>query len=54
MRATEAALELAAEAVVQIGRRKDLQILDSEIEPRAKVAEIVVDTTFALKRRSLI
>jgi hypothetical protein len=54
MRATAAALELAAEAVVQIGRRKDLQILDPEIEPRAKVAEIIVDTTFALKRRSLI
>lgn len=54
VRATEAALELAAEAVVQIGRRKDLQILNQEIEPRTKVTEIIADTTFALKRRSLI
>lgn len=54
VRPTEAALKLAAKAVVQIGRRKDLQILDQEIEPRARVAEIVVDTTFALKRRRLI
>jgi hypothetical protein len=54
VRPTEAALKLAAQAVVQIGRRKDLQILDQEIEPRAKIAEIVVDTTFALKRRRLV
>jgi hypothetical protein len=50
---SKAALELVAGAVLQIGARKHLQILDQEIEPRAEVAEIITDTTFALKRRSI-
>lgn len=49
-----AALELAADAVVQIGRRKDLQILGMEIEVRTDGSEIIEDRTFALKRRTLI
>jgi hypothetical protein len=54
VRRTEAALKLAARVVVQIGRRKDLQILDGEIEPWANVAELIADTTFAVKRRRLV
>jgi len=50
---TVAAWKLAARAVIQVGTRNDLQILKLEAEPRAIVADMLADTTFALKRRRL-
>jgi hypothetical protein len=48
-----AALQLAAFAVVHVGRRQDLQILSVPFEP-TNVADVLrVDTTFAVKRRCL-
>ena len=52
-RGTVAALELAARAVIQVGTRNDLQILKLEAEPTVIVADMLADTTFALKRRRL-
>jgi hypothetical protein len=52
-RGTVAALELAARAVIQVGTRNDLQLLKLDAEPRAIVADLLVDTTFALKRKRL-
>jgi hypothetical protein len=51
-----AALQLAAQAVIQVGRRHDLQILDVPIGvPDARAAAaLIADTAFAVKRRSLV
>ncbi|MES2221669.1 MAG: hypothetical protein V4587_11965 [Acidobacteriota bacterium] len=49
-----AALELAATAVIQVGRRKDLQILGVSFEPEDAVGALLADTAFAVKRRRLI
>lgn len=48
-----AALQLAAEAVIHIGRRQDLQILETGVDPRDAAAALRIDATFAVKRRSL-
>jgi len=48
-----AALQLAAIAVIQIGRRGDLQLLTVPIEPKDAADTLRSDTAFAVKRRSL-
>jgi hypothetical protein len=48
-----AALQLAAMAVVQVGRRQDSQILTVAIEPKDAASALRTDTAFAVKRRSL-
>jgi len=50
---TVKALQLAAMAVTQIGRRQDVQILNVAIEPQAAADALRADTTFAVRRRSL-
>jgi hypothetical protein len=50
---TFTALQLAALAVIQIGRRQDLGILTVGMEPNDSAEALVADTTFAVKRRSL-
>jgi hypothetical protein len=50
---TFAALQLAAMAVIQIGRRQGLQILTVPIEPKDAADVLRADTAFAVKRRSL-
>jgi hypothetical protein len=50
---TFTALQLAVVAVVQIGRREDLQILTVPIEPNDAADALRADTAFAVKRRSL-
>jgi hypothetical protein len=52
-RRTFSALQLAAMAVVDIGRRHDLQILAVPIEPKDAADVLRADTAFAVKRRSL-
>jgi hypothetical protein len=47
------ALQLAAMAVVHIGRRGDLQLLTVSIEPKDAADVLRADTAFAVKRRSL-
>jgi hypothetical protein len=47
------ALELAATVVIQIGRRKDLHILDVPIEPKNAANALLADATFAVRRRRL-
>lgn len=49
-----AALELAARALIQVGQRKDLQILDIPSEPDGPSKSLLADTTLAVKRRSLL
>jgi hypothetical protein len=48
-----AALQLTATAIVQVGRRADLQILTVPIEPKDAADALSIDTAFAVKRRSL-
>ena len=48
-----AALELAATVVIQVGRRKDVHILDLPIEPKSAVHALIADVTFAVRRRRL-
>jgi hypothetical protein len=50
---TFAALQLAAMAVVHVGRRQDLIILTVPIEPKGAADVLRADTAFAVKRRSL-
>jgi len=51
---TIGALGVVADALVQIGRRSDLAILSSvDIEPRDTAGQIIADTEFAVKRRTL-
>ena len=47
------ALQLAAMVVIYIGRPKDLHILNAAIEPNEAAKALVVDTAFAVRRRSL-
>ncbi len=47
------AMQLAAMAVVQIGRRRDLQLLTVPIDPKDAADALRTDTEFAVKRRSL-
>ena len=47
------AFELAATAVIQVGRRKDLKMLNVDIEPRDRSAAIRSDAEFAVRRRTL-
>jgi hypothetical protein len=48
------ALRVVAEAVAQIGQRKDLIILSvNEIEPADEVRALLADTEFSVKRRTL-
>jgi hypothetical protein len=47
------ALQLAAMAVIHIGRREDLQILNVPIEPWDAADVLRADTAFAVKRRNL-
>jgi hypothetical protein len=49
-----AALEVAARALIQIGQRKDLQILDIPFEPDGPRKALLADTTFAVMRRNLM
>jgi hypothetical protein len=39
--------------VIQIGRRKDLHILDVPIEPKNAANALLADATFAVRRRRL-
>jgi len=48
-----AALELAATVVIQVGQRKDVHILDLPIEPKSAVDALILDVTFAVRRRRL-
>ena len=49
------ALEIVAAAIVHAGKRSDLNLLCVDgIEPAQQAKEIVADTCFAVKRRSLI
>jgi hypothetical protein len=54
LRETFAALELAASAVLHIGRREDLGLLTVPIEPKDAAAVLRADTAFGVKRRSLV
>jgi hypothetical protein len=47
------AFELAGSAIIQAGRRKDLEMLNVDIEPRDRAAEIRSNTEFAVRRRTL-
>jgi len=47
------AFELAASAIIQAGRRKDLEMLNVDIEPRDRAAAIRSNTEFAVRRRTL-
>ena len=47
------ALKLAAMGVVHAGRRADLKILDVPIEPKNVADAVIVDTRFAVYRRTL-
>lgn len=50
---TFVALELAAMALIHVGRRQDLQLLNVPIEPKEAANALRTDTVFAVKRRSL-
>jgi hypothetical protein len=50
---TFAALELAARALIHVGRRQDLQLLNVPIGPKDAANALRTDTAFAVKRRSL-
>ena len=49
-----AALQLAAFAILNVGRRQDLQLLTLPIEPQGAADVLRADTAFGVKRRSLI
>jgi hypothetical protein len=53
-RKTLGALRLVHEMLVHIGRRKDLGILEVDLDPPEAIADAIrADATFAVKRRSL-
>ena len=50
---TFAALQLAAFAILHVGRREDLQLLTLSIDPKDAADVLRTDTAFGVKRRSL-